>query len=167
MIALDAANSILLTPKVLVRPMHWSPKLSSLSPGWVQYSSALSFQDTAEVVEDLMVDCVWRPKIYDREAKFGVGIRSGSDRLYALDISEHTRHLNKVGRGRSYFRKEIRGSHEHTWSSDGYGYVEAVDLSSDDLAAVWKRFLHFAGIASDSDFVHPDSAINFGQGTLL
>ena len=167
MIAMDAANAILSTPKALVRPMHWSPKLSSPSPGWVQYSSALTWHGNSEVAEDLMIDCLWRPKILDRASKFRVGVRSGENRIYALDISDHDRHLNnKAGRGRAHFQRTVHGPHEHTWSSDGYGYAEAIDLNTEDLSRVWQRFLQCAGIDPKTEFVHPDSAINFGQGKL-
>lgn len=93
------------------------------------------------------------------------GLLYRSQRIYAIDVQPLTKHKNNVGSGRPLHRKLISGVHEHTWSSEGYGYAEPFVVEPLEGRVAWKSFLVGAGITS-VPFVHPDKAINDGQQEL-
>lgn len=77
-----------------------------------------------------------------------------------------SRHKNSKGKGRPLYGQVIQGTHIHTWSDDGYGYAEPLDLPKPpEGSEAWKRFVNGAGIIN-STFVHPDKDINAGQQVL-
>ena len=101
-----------------------------------------------------------KPEVWEFGLHYGRG-----DRIYAIDLQPLAFHTNKIGVGRPFFRQRIRGIHEHTWSDEGYGYVEAFAVDPADGGSAWTQFARRAGIIA-TPFVHPDKAINDGQQEL-
>ena len=146
--------------------MAWVKKLNHSDPVWYEYRCALDYiDDPTETPEGLMVVCQWKRKDGLKPETWNCGLFFNGGRIYGIDSNELQRHTNKAGAGRPYFRRTIDGIHEHTWSEEGYGYVEPLALVPVDGSAVWKAFVARAGIA-DPGFVHPDKAINGGQQEL-
>ena len=166
MISTVDAQKVIARSKTLVAPMAWTKKLNHSDPVWYEYRSALEYaDDPTETPEGLMVVCQWKRKDGLKPETWNFGLFFSGGRIYGIDSNELQKHTNKVGVGRPYFRRTIDGIHEHTWSEEGYGYVEPFALASVDGPSVWKAFVAGAGIA-DPGFVHPDKAINDGQQEL-
>ncbi|MDK9713893.1 MAG: hypothetical protein OEL86_07205 [Sulfuritalea sp.] len=63
-----------------------------------------------------------------------------TERVYAIDFEPDGQHTNKVGKGRPYFGKRFGpGTHEHTWSDEGYGYMEPI-TDFKDFPALFEHF---------------------------
>ena len=68
------------------------------------------------------------------------------------------RHSNKVGEGRPYHRQIVDAPvHEHTWSNDGYGYVEPLDSSLDTLIKLFEHFCAETNLKVEGRFKPPPS----------
>jgi hypothetical protein len=166
LISIADAQKVTSRSKKLVAPMAWAKKLNHSDPVWYEYRSALEYEDDpTETPEGLMVVCQWKCKDGLKSETWNFGLFFGGGRICGIDSNELQKHTNKVGVGRPYFRRTIHGIHEHTWSEEGYGYVEPLALVPVDGPSVWKAFVAGAGIA-DPGFVHPDKAINDGQQEL-
>lgn len=166
MLTVADTQQVIKRTKQLVAPMSWAKKLNHTEPVWFEYRSALEFaDDPAETPEGLMIVCQWKRKDGPKPENWTFGLLYCGSRIYAVDVQPLVHHTNEAGSGRPFHRQRIRGSHEHTWSEDGYGYAEAFVLSPADGPTTWREFLARAGIA-DAPFVHPDKAINDGQQEL-
>jgi hypothetical protein len=166
LISIAEAEKIILRVKQPVTPMSWAKKLNHADPVWFEYRSALEFlDDPTQTPEGLMIVCQWKRKDGSKPENWTFGLLYGPDRIYAFDLQPLAHHTNKVGKGRPFHLQRIRGSHEHTWSEEGYGYVEPLKSMLVDGSSAWKEFLAKAGIV-DTPFVHPDKAINDGQQEL-
>lgn len=166
LLTVTEAQKIVAKAKRLVVPLEWSKKLNHTEPAWHQYRSALEFvDDPTETPEGLLIVCQWKRREGPKPENWTFGLIYGADRIYAIDAQPLSRHTNTVGTGRPLFRQLIQGTHEHTWSDEGYGYVEPFSVASLDGQLLWSEFLKRAGIET-APFVHPDKAINDGQQEL-
>lgn len=147
--------------------MSWSPKLDRTNPRWYIFETALE-NAHGIVLEGIKVIAQWSPSLHERRETISIGLHLGAARVYAIDVNPHGQHKNNSGRGRPAHGKLINGTHEHTWSEDGYGYAEDLDIDGiSDLAVVWYEFLQRANIEFPYAFVHPDPALNAGQTGLF
>ncbi len=166
MITVADVKTVIARPKTLVAPMAWAKKLNHTDPVWCVCRSALQYEDDpTETPEGLYIIGQWKRRDGVKPEVWEFGMHHGQDRIYAIDIQPLAFHTNRVGEGRPFFHRRIRGMHEHTWSDEGYGYVEALGLDPADGASAWNQFVMCAGIV-DTSFIHPDRAINDGQQEL-
>ena len=109
--------------KSTVSSMNWREKLSKQDPQWWEYVSAVEIDGV--VLEDVRFIVQWRLSEGAAGEKYNCGLLYRSDRVYAVDFEPDGQHTNKAGKGRPMYRKRIGpGTHEHTWSEDGYGYAD-------------------------------------------
>jgi hypothetical protein len=165
---LSEISGLLAKKKKLVRAMAWAVKPNRKDGGWYEFISAVADSNTGVVFEGVSVNAQWRPAVGDRSAVFYVGLVMDNARVYAIDVAPLDRHKNMIGAGRPYYKQEITGAHEHTWSAEGGGYAEPVTaIDASNQHDVWSLFLKNANIEQNGSFVHPDSAVSSGQGRLL
>lgn len=165
MITVSDAQKAIARRKLVVVPMSWVKELHRREPAWYEYRSALQFEDDpTETPEGLSVVCQWKPKSGVKPENWKFGLLYRAERIYAIDLQPLAYHTNRVGHGRHYYRQRVQGSHEHTWSGEGYGYAEPFTLGIGGEEA-WQEFLHRAGI-NDAPFEHPDPAVREGQQRL-
>ncbi len=154
MISIASATDILKRPKTMAA-MTWVRKLNRESGAWLEFVSAVHFEDDVlQSPEGLLVRGQWKPSVGVKPSIFVFGLHVGNDRIYAIDVKPSGLHKNSVGIGRALFRQTISGIHEHTWSSEGYGYAEPLELVG--VAAAWKLFSEKASISGET-FFHPDN----------
>ncbi len=147
--------------------MAWSPKLDRVSPQWFAYETALESEE-GFVLEGIIVRAQWSPGMHERPEQYSLGLHSGSARIYAIDVNPLGQHKNNSGEGRPQFGQLISGIHEHSWSQDGYGYAEDLDIAGiTDLAVAWREFLIRTNVEFPYEFVHPDASRNLGQAGLF
>lgn len=138
--------------KVLVnRPPRWRPKPNH--PELLHYRSALEISGIAP--EGLFLEGTWRDSDGLRPERFCLSIFWCNERVFAWDVDRSQAHRNLKGMGRPLYLQRVVGHHEHTWSDDGYGYVEPLSLDSDEACDVWGLFLVKAGIDPEA-CVHPN-----------
>lgn len=53
------------------------------------------------------------------------------------------------------YQQDIDGIHEHTWSDEGTGYAEPINVPLDKPEVIWRMFLKRMKIGT-VDFFHPD-----------
>lgn len=150
--------------------MMWAPKLNREQPCWHQFESAVAVGESEVAAEGLLVRCMWRPRIGMRPAALRLGLFALQGlRIYAVDVGPVDEHKNvKAGRGRPFWGKEVGGVHEHTWSGDGDGYAEPLDgLTEQNPQRAWALFTERTGLVDRYGFRHPESGVDFGQGSLL
>jgi hypothetical protein len=139
-------------------------KLVSGSPSWKRkpnHSAVLHYRSALEIngvsPQNLFLDATWRATDGVRPDRFCLSILWCDQRVYAWDVDRAQAHRNQVGVGRPLYQHRIVGHHEHTWSDDGYGYVELLTLNSEDACDVWDLFLVHAGIYPER-CTHPISS---------
>lgn len=148
--------------------MKWSPKLDRADPQWFVYETAIE-NDSGVALEGIRIIAQWsRSTSPERPETYSIGLLLGGERVYAIDAAPLGRHKNnKAGRGRPKHGQFVSGIHEHTWSEDGKGYAEDIEVEGiTDVAKGWAEFLRRANVESPFQFVHPDPARNAGQADL-
>lgn len=149
-------DAFLAAEKKAVSPMNWREKLSRKDPQWWEFVSAVEVNGV--VVEDAQMIVQWRPAKGAAQDKYNCAFLFRGLRVYAVDVDADGQHTNKVGKGRSWFGKKIGpGTHEHTWSEDGEGYVEPIEPSFVSLMALFEYFCRHAKVNVNSGFVPPPS----------
>ena len=142
--------------KNTVVSMNWREKLTKNDPQWWEYVSAVEIDGV--VVEDVQLIVQWRLGIGAAGDKYNCGLLYQSKRVYAIDFDLDGRHTNKVGKGRTLYRKLIGpGTHEHTWSEDGYGYAEPISPDFSDFSALFDYFCQKSNLIVDGHFKSPPS----------
>jgi hypothetical protein len=165
--SLATVSAFIANKKKLVRAMSWAMKPNRKDGGWYEFKSAVADAKTGVIFENVYVSAQWRPALGHRPAVFNLNLLLDTERVYAIDIQPLDMHKNNVGVGRPYYKKHISGIHEHTWSNDGYGYAEPISsIDTNNQRGFWELFLNKANIEPNGNFVHPDSAIDAGQGKL-
>ena len=131
-------------------------------PQWWEYVSAIEVDGV--VVEDVRFIVQWRPSVGAAGDKYNCGLlypnyrNDRSDRIYAVDFDPDGQHTNKVGKGRALHRKQLGpGTHEHTWSEDGYGYAEPILPNFSDFSALFDYFCQKANLTVEGGFKSPPS----------
>ena len=155
MISLEVVNMILARPKSLVKDMVWSSRHGKIAFHWLTARMPVQFDDEEEIREQFFVSCQWRKKGSKIPEHWTFNLIYNDSRIYALHFQPSSIHENEVGKGRPYFGKEIDGIHEHTWSQEGDGYAEPVELPPDRPDVMWRMFLKRANI-NGGEFFHPD-----------
>lgn len=156
MVTLVEATTVIARPKVLVTDMNWKAKVGKLDLDWVEAKLILQFADEYQVPQRLYALCQWRKKQRHIPEHWTFSLFYLDCRIYALDMQPDKRHDNvSAGKGRPCYTDVIYGSHEHTWSKEGYGYAEKIDLPEKEPEIIWNMFLKRTGIAK-GDFHHPD-----------
>lgn len=136
--------------------MNWREKLMKRDPRWWEYVSAIEIDGV--VVEDAQFLVQWRPSVGSAGDKYNCGLLFRGDRVLAVDFDPDGRHTNKAGKGRALYREQIGpGTHEHTWSEDGYGYAEPISRNFPDLSALFEYFCQKANLIVESGFKSPPS----------
>lgn len=131
-------DTFLNAPKRTATQVTWRPGLSKKDVQWYRWESAVELNGVFP--EGTRVIVQWRPSVGSAQEKINCGIFYRNERVYALDVDQDGQHTNKVGGGRPLYGQRIGpGTHEHTWSEDGYGYAEPID----DFAAFQYLFAHF------------------------
>lgn len=149
-------ETFMAAPKNAVASMNWREKLMKKDPQWWEYVSAIEIDGV--VVEDVQFIVQWRPGVGAAGDKYNCGLIYRSDRVYAVDFDSDGKHTNKVGKGRALYRKQIGpGTHEHTWSEDGYGYAEPISPDFPDFSALFDYFCQKANLNVGSGFKSPPS----------
>lgn len=142
--------------KSTVSSMNWREKLSKQDPQWWEYVSAVEIDGV--VLEDVRFIVQWRLSEGAAGEKYNCGLLYRSDRVYAVDFEPDGQHTNKAGKGRPMYRKRIGpGTHEHTWSEDGYGYAEPILPDFPDFSALFNYFCQKANLNVLSGFKSPPS----------
>jgi len=155
MVTLQEANDLLAKRKALVRrPPEWKPKPNHRAQGFLEYQSAIEADGL--VIQDAKLVAQWRSWDELLPERFCIGLYLRGERIFAWDVDPLQRHQNnKGGIGRPFYGQTISGHHVHTWSLDGYGYVEPLSLLSYALCDVWDGFLDVANIIGEP-CVDPD-----------
>ncbi len=142
--------------KSAVVSMNWREKLAKQSPQWWEYVSAIEIDGV--VVEDVRLIVQWRFSEGAAGEKYNCGLLYQGDRIFAVDFEPDGQHTNKVGKGRSLYRKQIGpGTHEHTWSEDGYGYAEPISPDFSSFSALFDYFCQKTNLNVQSGFKSPPS----------
>lgn len=167
-ISRSAFEQLLGQTKVILRPMSWTRGLGSPSPAFFQYDSSIALDtETLVAVEGMRVVCRYRPSINGKPEVLALSLLIENDRVYALDYGKWYRHVNnKGGRGRPMWGERFRGSQQHFWSDDGYGYAEPLADPANPEDA-WRQFLTLGNFEANFPFVHPLSGGDKDQRVLI
>lgn len=104
-----------------------------------------------------MINLQWRPMVGAASEKLNCGLFYRTERVYAIDFDPDTQHTNKVGLGRPHYRSRFGpGTHEHTWSVEGYGYAEPMP-DFVDFASLFEYFCTKATLHVEGGFRRPPS----------
>jgi hypothetical protein len=141
--------------KSLAAPMAWTYRHGKIDFPWFGSRTPVQFDDAPEVPEQFFVVCQWRRRGNRIPEHWVFNLLYQEARIYALHYQPTSLHENKVGRGRPFYGKVINGIHEHTWSEEGDGYAEPINLPEGRPDIMWRMFLKRANIVG-GDFFHPD-----------
>lgn len=160
MLTVAEVQEVLARPKLLAAEMAWTMRRGKLTFAWIEARIPVQFTDEPEISGELYVMCQWKKKgnVAPEQWKYALFCRD--ERVYAIDVQPAGRHTNdKAGKGRPLYLERIGGIHEHTWSKEGYGYAEPINVPLDQPEVIWRMFLHRANISLDGDgeFFHPDN----------
>ena len=142
--------------KNAVVSMNWREKLAKHDPQWWEYVSAIEIDGM--VVEDVRFIVQWRLSAGAAGEKYNCGLLYRGDRVFAVDFEPDGKHTNKIGKGRPLYRKQIGpGTHEHTWSEDGYGYAEPISPDFTAFSTLFEYFCQKANLTVEGGFKRPPS----------
>lgn len=137
-------------------PMNWREKLTKKDPQWWEYVSAVEVDGV--VPEDVQFIVQWRGGVGAAGDKYNCGLIYQGERVYAVDFDPDGKHTNKVGKGRVLYGKRFGpGTHEHTWSEDGYGYAEPTSPDFPNFSALFDYFCQKANLNVSGGFKSPPS----------
>ena len=144
------------TPKRAVSGIEWRPGLLKRTDvQWWDWDCAIELDGV--VPEGTRIILQWRPTVGAASAKYGCGLLFRNDRVYAIDFDPEALHTNKVGLGRAQYRQRFGpGTHEHTWSEEGYGYAEPIQDFS-DFAQLFEYFCTKTSLQVEGGFRRPPS----------
>lgn len=149
-------DAFMAAAKTAAVPVNWREKLAKKDPQWWEYVSAVEVGGV--VVEDVQFIAQWRPGAGAAGDKYNCGLIFQGARVYAVDFDPDGQHSNKVGKGRPLFGKRIGpGTHEHSWSEDGYGYAEPITPDFPDFAALFRYFCRAVNLNVEGGFKPPPS----------
>lgn len=100
MLTLAEAQEIMERDKLLVSGMAWNSKRSKIEFAWVEAKMPVQFSDEAEVPEQFYVCCQWRKKGRTAPEMWTFALVYKGHHLYAIHAHPHSKHTNKVGKGR-------------------------------------------------------------------
>lgn len=138
MLALADVSLFLSAKKNAISVIDWRPGISKKDAHWWKWDSAVEVNGV--VSEGTRIILQWRPAAGAALEKYSCGLLYRTERVYAIDFEPDGQHTNKVGKGRPYFGKRFGpGTHEHTWSDEGYGYMEPI-TDFKDFPALFEHF---------------------------
>lgn len=164
-IPLAEINDILQIPKITTAPMKWKRDEDSAR---IKYKGALELE-SGESKDKMILVCQYVIALSSLPATLNLSFLYKARRVFAIDIEDESKtHLNRIGTGRTYFKKKIHGSHIHTWSIEGLGgYAEPLPATqSIDPDSIWQLFQSQSNIAIRGGFIHPLSKGDPTQGML-
>ena len=155
MLTVADVDLFLSAPKSAVSAIEWRPTLSRKDVQWWGWDCAIEIAGV--VPEGTRIILQWRPIVGAASAKYSCGLLHRNDRVYAIDFDPEALHTNKVGLGRSQYRKRFGpGTHEHTWSEEGYGYAEPIQDFA-DFTALFAYFCTKTTLQVEGGFRRPPS----------
>lgn len=147
MVTVEEAERILSLDKTAISPMSWKSITS------------MSLSVDGELIENLRLICSYIPLPKDLPDCYSFSLLYNNQRIYAIDKELYFKtHHNKkdVGHGRLYYNQTIRGTHEHHWTTGGYGYAEPLCLgTSAEHKDYWHHAINMANIMFCSSYCHP------------
>lgn len=153
MLTIADVDSFLNTPKRAVSAIDWRPGLSKKDVQWWAVDCAIEINGM--IPEGTRLILQWRPIVGAASEKLNCGLFYQNERVYAIDFDPDTKHTNKVGLGRAQYRQQFGpGTHEHTWSEEGYGYAEPLQDFA-DFAALFAYFCTKANLQIEGGFKRP------------
>lgn len=156
MLPVAETDLFLSAQKRAISAIDWRPGLSKKDAQWWKWDSAIEIDGT--VPEGARVILQWRAAIGSAPEKMNLTLLYREQRIYGIDLDDAGRHTNKAGKGRPLYRQMIDSpAHEHTWSEDGYGYVEPLDPVPDSLAELFGYFCNKANLTVVGGFKPPPS----------
>ena len=149
-------DAFMAATKRSVVSLNWREKLSKKDPQWWEFVSGVEVDGV--VLEDVQFIVQWRPGVGAASDKYNCGLLYLCDRVYAVDFDPDVRHTNKVGKGRGLYGSQFGpGTHEHTWSEDGYGYAEPISPDFPNFLALFDFFCQKANLIVEGGFKSPPS----------
>lgn len=170
MIPVSDVQGLLARPKRLARVMTWQRNRGNHTPpDMIFHSAVLVLSGTP--IEGLMVRCRWQPRVPPLPEKYSFGLHcedrafGREERIFAYDVDALDVHNLRGFPGMPFDGVQVRGSHRHLWTCQGYGYVEPLDDRL-GMAALWELFCAEAGLIG-SEFYSPADPTHSGQMSLL
>lgn len=154
-VTLAEAEEVLAREKVLNTDMQWTTTRGKMKFQWYQSRIILLYSDEVAIPEGLYVHCQWQRRMKSIPERWNFSVMYEDQRIYGIDVQPSSPHRNDAGKGRPLYKKVIDGTHEHTWSEEGYGYAEPINVPRNQPEIIWQMFLKRANIAP-GDFFHPD-----------
>ena len=155
MLTVADVDTFLNAPKSAVSALDWRPGLSKKDVQWWAWDCAIEINGI--VPEGARIILQWRPVVGAASEKLNCGLFYRNQRVYAIDFDPDTQHTNRVGLGRAQYRQRFGpGTHEHTWSEEGYGYAEPIQ-DFVDFAALFAYFCTKTTLQVEGGFRRPPS----------
>lgn len=156
MLTVADVDAFLNAPKTAVSAMDWRPGLSKKDVQWLDWYCAVEISGV--VPEGARIIVQYRPIVGAASEKLNCGLFFRNERVFAIDFNLDTQHSNKkAGQGRAYFGKRFGpGTHEHTWSEEGYGYAEPIQ-DFVDYTALFAYFCTKTTLQVEGGFRRPPS----------
>ena len=166
MLTVQQVDTLLNHQKKTVSPMAWKPIKHRNT---IEYQTSIAMMRSGEIIESLRLLCVYTPMPNPAHDYYSFTLLFNNQRVYALDKeNEFKLHRNRqAGFGRKHYGETINGSHEHTWSEEGYGYAEPFTLGSNAIHKdYWNYVTKRTNIALTGAYSHPTEGTD-GQLSLL
>jgi hypothetical protein len=152
--------------KQTVSPMAWKPVRYRNT---LEYRTSVAISSNGEIIESLRLLCVYTPMTIPMQDYYGFSVFFNNHRIYALDKENaFKQHANRLaGNGREHYGKIITGTHEHTWSAEGYGYAEPLNLGNHATHRdYWNYVSQQTNIRLTGGYSHPQEGDN-GQMSIF
>lgn len=129
---LNEVDRVMRVLKLAIAAPDWVPGIAKSSGQWLKWTSALEVD--GEIPEGLHLVFQYRFPYGAAPEKLNLSLLHKGERIYGIDYDPFTRHTNTAGRDRPYYGQRLEAAtHEHTWSVDGYGYAEPLDMPIEGL----------------------------------
>lgn len=158
----DIVAALLELEKQIVRVMEWTDRPSAKIPQWRQFESRCTAGSTE--TETLIFRAHYRPKanvvlgssiVLMAETCY-VSLFVGPHRIFGIDSQVGQVHTNKIGYGRTYYKKTIKcPSHIHVWTDAGEGYVEPLEPPVTELKDIFSEFKARVNLWLNGEYLHP------------
>lgn len=156
MLTIAETDLFLSAPKRALSAIDWRPGISKKEAQWWRWDSAIEVGGA--VPEGSRVIVQWRPAIGSAPDKANFTLLYLDQRIYGIDLYAAGRHTNKAGKGRPLCGKVIDTIvQEHTWSDDGYGYVEPLNIGPVSLDELFGTFCNKTNLTVDGGYRPPPS----------
>lgn len=153
-LTVQTVHQLLALPKQTVHPMNWSLERHRNT---LKYRSTLLCIEEQEIIESLELIATFPLVPPMLQPHYSFSLFYNNQRIYAIDkVANYANHFNSSGVGRPLYQQKIQGTHEHTWSIDGDGYAEPIQLGVDaSHKDYWSNFAFKTNISLSTDYRHP------------